>query len=163
MSYTLEQVMADKDNQRIMQSLVNRFTPILGWMDAEAGALEGAWKAVKRWNAFLPRGKFTSTLYRCVFWAMTRLCEYQNNHMFSYQRYPYDIASNENNDNRIYVEELMTRLPEDMRHIVEQHFIAGVPLNELAEANGCSRQEMYRRKDKAIDKLRHITRREVAA
>ena len=151
-----KEALKNTDNMKIMNKVCSRYRATIPYDEIERCKMVALWQALK---AFDPNGgrKFTSFLYNRIDWECKKQIYEINKHRrikteacLSY----LGVASSEDFIKFLEVKDILEKVDDNSRKVLEQRFFQRMTMKEIAESNGYSRETARRNIIQSLEKIK---------
>lgn len=151
-----EIALQNTDNRKIMNAATRNsgVVKFLSTEEIQSCQLIALWESLQKWR---PDGgrKFTSFLYQRVYWECLRYVNTINRFNKKNCQLHTNIAE-EKMAHDLEINDVMSKLPDNLRAMIQQYFYDGLTLKEIGRTNGCSHETVRRKIKQAIKMMRQL-------
>lgn len=152
MDKNIENYLKDPNIKGIMNAVSSRFNKSIDADDLSSISNVTLWRCINKYDS-TKGAKFTSYLYQQLLYAFKNELK-KKRVEFSSDKIEMQIDFSTKNE----VFDIMESLPHKMKNVLRQRYFDNMTINEIAKANGYSRETARRRLNKAIATCRKITK-----
>jgi len=144
MDKNIENYLKDPNIKGIINSVSSRFNKSIDMDDISSISNVTLWKCINKYDP-TKGAKFTSYLYQQLLYAFKNELK-RNKFEFSSDK----IETQADFSVKSEVFDIMESIPSNMKNVLHQRYFDNMTINEIAKANGYSRETARRRLNKAI-------------